>query len=65
MQTPKSDALYTYADLAALTKIPLGTLRQLVTRKRLPHVRVGPRTVRFDPAVIHAWLASRAVEDAR
>ena len=65
MHTPKSDALYTYADLAALTKIPSGTLRQLVSRGRLPHLRVGPRTVRFDPTVIRAWLASRAVGDAR
>ena len=52
--------LWTYADLAERTKIPAGSLRMMVSRGLIPHLRVGPRTVRFDPNAIRAWLDSRA-----
>ncbi len=44
--------------------IRVSALRLLVFRKRIPHVRIGPRTVRFEAAAIEAWLARCAVEAA-
>lgn len=56
-------ALWTYGELADFTKIPKGSLRTMVSRREIPHLRVGPRTVRFDPAVIVSWLDRRARGD--
>ena len=30
---------------------------ELVRQERIPHVRIG-RSVRFDPAVVEAWIAA-------
>ena len=38
-----------------------GTLYSLIHRKQVPHIRLGPRTVRFDVAEIEQWLAERTV----
>ena len=57
---PVTTALLTYADLASLTQIPRATLRMMVLRGQVPHLRLGPRTVRFDPRAVTAWLESRA-----
>lgn len=57
--TPR--ALITYRQLAALTGIPLSTLYTLVERRQIPHVRLGPRTVRFEPAAIEAWIEAGRV----
>ena len=57
--------LYDYNSLAERTNLAPGTLRRLVSAGTLPHLRIGPRTVRFDPDAIDAWLASRsAASDA-
>lgn len=50
--------LWTYADLATYAKIPAASLRMMVSRGRVPHIRMGPRTVRFDQDVIRAWLVA-------
>lgn len=55
-----SDALLTYKDLSVRTRLPQSTLRALVSRGKVPHLRIGPRTVRFDPVAIRGWLASLA-----
>lgn len=51
----------TYRDLSKITGLPEATLRALVRRRAVPHLRFGPRTVRFRVAEIEAWLASRVV----
>lgn len=53
-----------YPQVAELLGIRVAALRLLVCRKRIPHVRLGPRTVRFEAAAIEAWLAGCAVEAA-
>ncbi|MEW5884893.1 MAG: helix-turn-helix domain-containing protein [Armatimonadota bacterium] len=55
--------LKNYEWLAARTGIKVGTLRALVCRKKIPHVRITERTVRFDPAAIERWLEARIVAD--
>jgi excisionase family DNA binding protein len=36
------------------------TLRWLVHQKRIPHIRLGPRIVRFRIAELNAWLEAHA-----
>ena len=51
----------TYAQLAKLTQIKLGTLYTLVSQYRIPHVRIARRIVRFRRDEIEAWLEQRHV----
>lgn len=50
-----------YGRAAELLGIPLGTLYEWVCRKKVPHVRLGPRLVRFDADDLKAWLESRKI----
>ena len=54
-----------YADAATYIGIPVGTLRSLVCRRLVPHIRLGPRLVRFDLATIDRWLAEHTVDELR
>ena len=51
--------LITYQKAAALLDLPVGTLYAWVHQKRVPHLRLGPRTVRFDEDELRAWVAER------
>ena len=48
--------LLTYAQLSRLLALPTGTLYSLVHREKIPYIRLGRRTVRFDAEEISAWL---------
>lgn len=50
-----------YAEAADLTGLPLGTLYSMVSRRQIPHLRLAPRTVRFDRRQLEAWLDASAV----
>jgi excisionase family DNA binding protein len=56
--------LMTYEDTSKLLNVKVGTLYALVSQRRIPHVRLGRRLVRFDRAEIEAWLQQRAVAPA-
>ena len=49
-------AFITFDDLVLYTSLPVGTLRDYVARKTIPHYKVGRRLV-FKLAEIDAWLA--------
>lgn len=51
----------TYAQAAVYLSVPVGTLRALVHRKAIPHVRIGPQSVRFDRAELDRWIDARRV----
>lgn len=51
-----------YQAAQAWTGIKRGTLHALVSQKRIPHYRVGPRLVIFDRIELEAWLAAGRVE---
>lgn len=53
-----------YKQAAALAGIPLGTLYTLVFEKRIPHIRLGKRLVRFSKNEIQAWLKSHEVNSS-
>ena len=55
------DELLTYRQVMEITSIPLGTLYALVHDKRIPHVRLGRRLVRFRRQELALWLAAHDV----
>jgi len=50
-----------YRDAARLLGIPVGTLRSMVCRRQVPHIRISPRVVVFDVATLEEWMAARRV----
>lgn len=57
--------LLSYQQVAELAGVPVGTVYAWVSRKRIPHIRLGPRLVRFDPAELTAWIDEHRVALAR
>jgi len=53
--------LLTYDAVAALLGVQKGTLYYWVNQRKIPHVKLGARIVRFDPAQLAAWMAARSV----
>ena len=56
-----ADPLLTYAQVQAEFRVPRGTLHFWVHSRCIPHVRLGPRTVRFRREDLRRWLEERAV----
>lgn len=52
----------TYQEAADFIRVPIGSLRAMVHAKKIPHVRIGPRTVTFELADLEKWLAKRKVQ---
>ncbi len=50
-----------YREAARFLGVPLGTLRSMVCRRQVPHIRISPRVVVFDVAVLEQWIALRHV----
>ena len=59
-QIPLQIRLHDYSWLERVTGVGRGTLASMVSRGQLPHVRLGPRLVRFDENVIEQWLTTRS-----
>ena len=55
----------TYSEAASRLGLKLGTLYALVHARRIPHIRLGPRLVRFRPCELEAWVRAHSVEQAR
>lgn len=50
-----------YSEAAALLGVPVGTLYSWTHLKKVPHIRLGPRLVRFSRAGLAAWLSHLTV----
>ena len=50
-----------YKRAAEYLDMPEGTLRSMVSHGKIPHSRLGPRTVRFDVLELDKWLDGRKV----
>lgn len=57
-----NEELLTYQDVSDLLNVPINTVYGLVSQKRIPHVRLGNRFVRFEKAAILQWLNEFKVE---
>lgn len=51
-----------YPAAAAKLGITVSALRVWVHRGQVPHVRLGRRSVRFDPSELDRWIESRKVD---
>lgn len=51
-----------YKQAAEYLAVPAGTLRSLVSHRKIPHVRIGPRSVTFEVAELDRWIAQHRVE---
>lgn len=50
-----------YAEAATLLGVPVGTLYSWVAKGFVPHIRFGPRHVRFEQKQLVLWVRSRRV----
>ena len=50
-----------YKEAARYLGIPIGTLYSWVHKQRVPHVRFGPRQVRFSRVRLEEWIAAQEV----
>lgn len=50
-----------YAEAAAYLGVKVPTLRSMVHRKQVPHIRLSGKLVVFDLETLDQWLSSRAV----
>ena len=50
-----------YAAAAKHLGLKIQTLRTMVHRRQVPHIRLGPKLVVFDTDVLDAWLNERSV----
>ena len=59
--TPASPRLLTAVEVSELLRIPRSTVYEMTRTRRLPHLKVGRRTL-FDPRVLDEWIASQNVK---
>ena len=57
MEDKQLQALWTTKEVAHVLGLDRSTVRKFSRLGLIPTVRVGPRTVRFDPVVIQARIA--------
>ena len=55
-RTHTPQPLWGYREVAEYLRMTPAALRNRVHRNEIPHIRVGLRTVRFDPARIVSWV---------
>ena len=51
----------TYADAAKHLGVKPSTIRSMVHRRQVPHIRLGPQLVVFDTAALDAWIQECSV----
>ncbi len=55
------DRKLTYQETETLTGVKRATLYTLVFQKRIPHVRLGKRLVRFSKNAVEDWMKQNEV----
>ncbi len=50
-----------YTAAASLLGVKVTTLRSMVSRKQVPHIRLGAKLVRFDRDQLEQWLLEHSV----
>jgi excisionase family DNA binding protein len=61
---PLSEPLLTADEVAALLRVPRSTVYELTRTRRLPHVKVGRRTL-FVRGDLDAWVIEQRVKPLR
>lgn len=59
-----ADKMLTTEELAQVLQVPVSTVKTMYRTKRIPHLKLGHRTVRFDlPAVVAALARGLQTEE--
>lgn len=53
--------LLNYREAARVLGVQVGTVYAWVSRRQIPHVRLGPRLVRFRRTELESWIEERRV----
>jgi len=61
LKEEKMDSHLTYSEVAQLLGLKPGTLYSLVSRKRIPHIKLGKRLVRFPRRLLLEWIERKLV----
>ena len=61
---PLSEPLLTADEVAALLRVPRSTVYELTRTRRLPHIKVGRRTL-FVRGDLDAWVIEQRVKTLR
>ena len=59
---PPPSPLLTAADVARVLKIDRHQVYDLVAKGRIPHVRISPNRLRFDPLKLSKWIEQRTLD---
>lgn len=51
-----------YTAAAAFIGVKPGTLRSMVSRRQVPHIRLSKRVVVFEESALQTWLDAHRVE---
>ena len=62
MTTPPKLRKYGYTEAAEVTGLRKETLYALVLNQRIPHYRIGPRTIVFEHTELLEWMNERRVD---
>ncbi len=62
MHNKKMDQIINYQQAAIITGLPVGTLYALVSKKHIPHIKLGPRLIRFSKLELKHWLNEHEVK---
>ena len=57
-----TDGVTDYEGASKMTLINKGTLAWMVHKRKIPHIRYGPRMVRFRISELVEWMRERSVE---
>jgi excisionase family DNA binding protein len=52
----KSESLLTVREVAELLRMTVAATYMAVERRQIPHIRLGPRKLRFRKQDLEAWL---------
>ena len=61
----KEDEILGYAEAARFLNIPIGTLDCWVHNKRIPHIRIGRRAIKFVRSQLCEWLEQHQVQPSK
>jgi len=57
------DEFITYQEAAEIIGVPQGTVYSWVSLKKIPHLRFGPRLVRFSRQELQKWIEKRLIPE--
>lgn len=57
-------SLWTVGDAAEFLRTSVAAIYKMVERRQIPHIRLGDRKLRFDPAVLRDWVWQNAIKAA-